>query len=149
MERACRRPASSPATRMTSDDQSILHLVNPIAELGDYRIVGHEKQRFASFLHDSLQQLEGAARIFGVEISGRFVGQDHVGIIRQRARDRHALLFAAGKMPAGTLQFAAQAHCLEQVRGAFAHFVFASAASRRIGIMTFSCAVKSSSRKWN
>jgi hypothetical protein len=60
MERECREPASSAAARMTADDQSILHLVNPVARLGDFRIVRDQEQGFPLFLDDSLQQLEGA-----------------------------------------------------------------------------------------
>src|SRR2546423_8289632 len=45
-----RRRASSAAARMTADDQSVLHFVDPITGLGDLRIVGHEEKRFAFFL---------------------------------------------------------------------------------------------------
>jgi hypothetical protein len=48
---------------MAADDQAILHLVNPVAGLGDLRIVRHQEQRFSFFLHDALEQLEGAPRI--------------------------------------------------------------------------------------
>ena len=72
-----REPASSAAARMTSDDQSILHLMNPIARLGDFRIVRHQQQSFPFFLHNSLQQLEGAPGVCAVEISGGFIGENH------------------------------------------------------------------------
>ncbi len=100
---------------MTADNQSVLHLVNPIAGLGDLRIVRHQEQRFSFFLDDALEQLEGAPGILAVEISRGFIGEDHARIISERARDRHALLLATGEMAA----------------------------------WTFSCAVKSSRRKWN
>src|SRR2546423_6532615 len=90
--------ASSAAARMTADDQSILHFVDPIASLGDFRIVGHEEKGFAFFLDDSLEQFEGAPGIRTVEISRRLVGQDNTRIVCQGAGDCDALLFAAGKM---------------------------------------------------
>jgi len=45
---------------MTADNNAILHFVDPIAELGDRKIVGDEQQGFASLFDDILQQLEGA-----------------------------------------------------------------------------------------
>jgi hypothetical protein len=48
------------APRMTADNNAILHFVDPIAELGDRKIVGDEQQGFASLFDDILQQLESA-----------------------------------------------------------------------------------------
>ena len=45
---------------MTADDNAILHFVDPIAELGDRRIVCDEQQRFPALYDDILQQLESA-----------------------------------------------------------------------------------------
>ena len=45
-------------------------------------------------------------------------------IVGQCARDRDALLFAAGKMPAWPGGFVAETDRLEQLRGAFPHFAF-------------------------
>jgi hypothetical protein len=45
---------------MTADNNTILHFVDPIAELGDRRIVGDDQQGFASLFDDILQQLESA-----------------------------------------------------------------------------------------
>src|SRR5947207_5207541 len=68
MKRGGARSASSAAAGMTANDQSILHLVDPIAGLRDLRIVGHEQQGFALFLHDALEQFKGAPGIRAVEI---------------------------------------------------------------------------------
>ena len=106
---------------MASDDQSILHLVNPIAGLGDLRIMRYQEQRFLLFSHNPLQQLEGAPRIRAVEISGGFIGENHTRIIGERPRHGHPLLLAAGKMPARPFQFAAETDGLEQMRGTLVH----------------------------
>jgi hypothetical protein len=45
---------------MTADNNTILLFVDPIAELGDRRIVGDDQQGFASLFDDILQQLESA-----------------------------------------------------------------------------------------
>ena len=113
---------------MTADNQSVLHLMNPIAGLGDLRIMRHQEQRFSFFLHNSLQQLKGASRVFAVEISRGFISQDHAGIIRQRASDGHPLLLPAGEMPARPFQFIPEADSLQELRGARVHFRFAQRA---------------------
>jgi len=62
MNRNRREKVSSRGTapRMTADNNTILHFVDPIAELGDRRIVGDDQQGFASLFDDILQQLENA-----------------------------------------------------------------------------------------
>ena len=54
-------------------------------------------------------------RIFGVEVAGGLVRQDHIGIVRERTRDGDALLFATGEMAARARQFFAQADGIEQL----------------------------------
>src|ERR1700682_2601337 len=121
MERERRRPASSASARMTSDDQSILHLMNPIARLCDFRIVRHQQQSFSLFLHNSLQQLEGASGVRAVEISGWFIGENHAGVVSERACHGHSLLFSAGEMTARSLQFTAESDGIEEVGGSVVH----------------------------
>ena len=55
-----------------------------------------------AFLHDILKQLKCALRVGSIEIAGRFVGQNDSRIVSQRARDSDPLLFASGKMTAGS-----------------------------------------------
>ena len=45
---------------MTTDDNAILHFVDPIARFGDRRIVRDEEHGFSAVFHDLLQQLKGA-----------------------------------------------------------------------------------------
>jgi hypothetical protein len=40
---------------MASDNETVLHLVDPIARLSDFRIVRHEQERLAFFLDDALE----------------------------------------------------------------------------------------------
>ena len=44
------------------------------------------------------ERLEDGGRGFGIEARHGLVGQDQPGLLRQRARDRHALLLAAGEL---------------------------------------------------
>jgi len=110
---------------MTANNQSVLHFVDPIARFRDLGIVRDEKKRLAFFLHDPLKQFESAPGIFAVEIPRRFVGEDHARVVRERTRDGHALLFAAGKMAAGPFRFLPEADFIEEECRALEHFRFA------------------------
>ena len=109
------------AARVAGSDAAVFHFVDPIARVGDDGIVRGQQQSFAAFAHDILQQLKGALGIGGVEVAGRFVGQNDLRIVGQRAGDGHTLLFASGKMTARSAQFVAQANRFQQAGSAFAH----------------------------
>ena len=64
-------------------------------ELG---VVGHEHERGAAAGVDRAQQIHDVAAVRGVEVPGRFVGEDDLGVVGQRARERHALLLAARQL---------------------------------------------------
>jgi hypothetical protein len=70
-------------------------------------------------------------------------------MVRQGARDRHTLLLAAGEMAARPRPLRAETDGIEQFSRAIEHLLLDFFPSLRIGIITFSSAVKSSSRKWN
>src|SRR5262249_42769374 len=53
-----------------------------------------------------------------VDCAGRLVAQQELGPLRDRARDRGALLLAAGELPRKMVHSRAQAHEPERVRGA-------------------------------
>ncbi len=50
----------------------------------------------------------------GIEIAGRLVGQQQAGLVDQRARDRDALLLAAGELPRRVALAVAQAQQRER-----------------------------------
>ena len=54
------------------------------------------------------QQIDNRVAGFGIEVAGRFVRKNNLGIVRQRARDRDPLLFAAGKFGRQMMQPIAQ-----------------------------------------
>ena len=132
---------------MASDDQSILHLVNPIARFGDFRMMRHQEQSLSLFLHNSLRQFEGAREFalsrFPVGSSARMT----LGLLaRARATaTRCALRRRGGGSPP---QFAAKADGIEQVRGAFVHLRLAQRGQAPHRDHHVSCAVKLE-RKWN
>src|SRR5881409_1345326 len=81
------RNRTSRCPRMAGDNVAVFHLMDPIAGFGDRRIMGGQKQSFAAFLHDVLQQLKSALRVCSIEIAGRFVRQNDSRIISERACD--------------------------------------------------------------
>ena len=77
---------------------SILHQDDPIGKTGGEFVIVRDHQNRQRVLIDHLaQQRKQFVRAGRIEISGGLIRQQDFGIVRQRARDRHALLFAAGK----------------------------------------------------
>ena len=54
----------------------------------------------------------------GVEVAGRLVGEEHARLHDERARQRHALLLAAGQLARAMGQAVAEADAIEQLLGA-------------------------------
>ena len=101
------------------DDGAVEHRDGPVRVLlGERRIVRDHDDGLAVALVELLQQRHDLARRAAVEIAGRLVGEQQVRLVRQRARDRDALLLAARELPRPMVLAAAEAHRLEQRRGA-------------------------------
>ena len=81
-----------------------------------------------------------------VEVAGGLVGQQHVGLEHQRARQRHALRLAARELAGLVVHARAQPHPLQQLARALASRPGAPSAARAPGMATFSSAVNSGSR---
>src|SRR5581483_3993760 len=62
------------------------------------RVMRHQDQGGAACAMSGEQEIDDLAAGGFVEIAGGFVGHENVGAWRQRARERHALLLAAGKL---------------------------------------------------
>ena len=80
-------------------DPAMLHHGDVVADLrGDAQIVGDEQQRDAEPVLDFVEQFQHLRLHRDVERRDRFVRDQHVGIERQRARNRDALALAAGEL---------------------------------------------------
>src|SRR5438067_12895783 len=66
---------------------------------------------------NSLEQVEHAHRAVGVEISGRFIGEDQARVVDERARDRDPLPFAATQLAGAVLGAIEEANLVEQIAG--------------------------------
>ena len=88
---------------VTQLDHAALHLVDESGFVG-----GHQHGGAAGV--DAGQQLHDVDRGGGVEVSGRLVGEQHLRTIDQSARDRDALLLAAGELVRHPLLLAVETH---------------------------------------
>ncbi len=70
----------------------------PFGHFGDLDAMRYHDQRGQMFIGNSLKNFEYIFRIGSVEISGRFIGQQHFRSMHQGARDRRALHLAAAEL---------------------------------------------------
>ncbi len=116
---------------------------------GEVHVVGRDQGCETRGADDRDQGLEHVACGVRVEVAGRLVGEQQPRRVRDRARDRDALLFAAGQFARA---MARAARSSPRSRGAERRALRASAFGRpRMiwGITTFSRAENSGRRWWN
>ncbi len=99
------------------DDAAVADLDDALRLLGDLALVGDEHDGVAGGgeLGEQLHDL-GAAP--AVERAGGLIGEDDATAVHQRARDRHALLLAAGELAGAVVDALAEAEAGEQLLGA-------------------------------
>src|SRR5690606_8611574 len=86
---------------------------------GELRVVGHHHDGGA-LLVDFLEQLHHPARHLRIEVAGRLVRQQQARAARERARDRGALLLAAGQLGRIVLHARAEADLRQRLLDALA-----------------------------
>src|SRR5262249_30498180 len=80
-------------------DPSVEHLGHAVPETEHARIVRDEDHAPVRSHRDAFQDLEPPRARLAVEVRRRLVAHDEPRPPDQRARDRHALLLAAGELP--------------------------------------------------
>ncbi|KAG1554821.1 hypothetical protein G6F50_012938 [Rhizopus delemar] len=98
------------------DDLAVADLDDALCVLGHAHVMGDDDDGVAfgmQLTEDRHHFLAG----FRVECAGRFIGQDHLATIHQRARDRYALLLAAGQLARLVVHAVTQAQPLQQLLG--------------------------------
>ena len=85
---------------------------------GDVRIVCDHQDRVSGIVQLA-ENFNDDSFVRFVEIACRLVGQNEFWLIDQRARDGHALLFAAGKLSGQMRQAVAEAHARQRFFGFF------------------------------
>ena len=70
-----------------------VHHIDPVDDAGhDSEVVRDQDERHAQFRPQSLEQFEDLRLDRDIERRRRLVGDQHLGVDRQRAGDHHALL---------------------------------------------------------
>jgi len=77
---------------------TVAHLDDPLTGRGCLRIVRNHYDRLVESIVQFAKHLQNDLRVFGIEVSGRFISQNQRGPINDGARERHALLFATRKL---------------------------------------------------
>jgi len=107
---------------VVADDAAVVQRDDAEGVFGHVGVVrDHEDGAAAAVGAGGGDLFEDAGDVLGVglvEVSGGFVGEEHVWIIGQRAGDGDALLFAAGEVGGAAVGFFGEADLMEQVAGA-------------------------------
>lgn len=80
-----------------------------VGSLGDLLAVGDDDEGLAHLVAESEQDIEDGVAGFLIEVAGRFVGEDEVGLVHEGAGDGDTLAFAAGEFGGAVPQAVAEA----------------------------------------
>ena len=100
------------------EDPAVAHADAPVGAPGGRQVVGHHHDRHAELAVHGAERLQHAVGRHGVQLRGGLVGQQQHRGVRQRHRDRGALLFAAGELPDLVVRPVGQVHQREELVGA-------------------------------
>ena len=78
---------------------AVLHDPDPLGAAGDRAVVGDQDEGEPGVAPQLLQQAHDVVPGSLVQVAGRLVGQQHLGLLDQGPGDRHPLLLAAGQSP--------------------------------------------------
>src|SRR5436190_20171137 len=81
------------------DKLALLQSQHAIGPAGGARVVRDEDDRFVEAGTQFFEQIENFLGAFGIEIAGRLVSDDQLGIGDDGPGDANALLLAAGELP--------------------------------------------------
>ena len=76
--------------------------------------MGRDHQREAQLRVECLEEVEHAGPGVGVELTGRLVAQQQLGLLRERARDCHPLRLPAGQLGRQRVELGPQPDQAEQ-----------------------------------
>ena len=104
-----RRPRSGLSWNDVVDEPALVEVKRPAGALGGQRVVGDHHDRLLELAVELFEQVEDLAAGGAVEVAGRLVGHQQVGVGDDRPGDRHALLLAAGELARIVMLAAGQA----------------------------------------
>ena len=94
---------------------SVFNIKNLVRQRGDSGIVAHHEHQPAFLVREVAKDFGNQPAGFGVEHAGGLIGEDDGRIAGQRARHRHALLFAAAQVFRQVVHPLRQADARQQV----------------------------------
>src|SRR5262249_34569938 len=104
--------------RFVGKDTAVLQLDHAVGAGDEPMIVADADHGRAVDARDPMQRVDDDLAVGRVERAGRLVGEQQLRLLRQRPRDRDALLLAAGHLDRLELRALAEADLLERGAGA-------------------------------
>ena len=117
------------------DDGATAHLHHAPRAGGESGVVRDQHQRRPRFAIEPKEHLDDRLAGLGVEISGRFIGEENLRPMDESPRQRHPLLFAAGELQRIMFETIGQANLREDIRGFLLPAVFAAEFQRHEHIL--------------
>jgi hypothetical protein len=81
-----------------ADDASVIEQNGAVGQGGNFPIVRHHNQRCPFFPVKLQEQVEYGPPVFGIQVSGWFIGKYDFGEIDERPADGHALHLTTGEL---------------------------------------------------
>ncbi len=104
----------------------------------EFVVVGGDQRGQTGLAHQRFQGVKDIARRFRIQIAGRLVGQKQARCIGDGAGNRHALLFATGKLRRAMRAAMADPHVVQQLTSARSFASLRGKPAIICGIMMFS-----------
>ena len=108
-------------------EAAVLEPEDAVGDVADAVVVGDDDDRAVLRLRDIVEELDDFVAVAGVEVGGRFVGEDELRVVGQGAGDRDALALAAGEGLRLRAEAVGHAEVGEEGGGALAGFAPADA----------------------
>lgn len=101
-------------------EEAIAHGEDDIAGLGEVAVVGNDEDGAIALVGEVAELVKELGGILKVEVTGRFIGEDDIGIIDEGAGDGDPLAFASGELVAPAVGFIGHTQFIEPMEGGLA-----------------------------
>src|SRR6185312_9701734 len=132
--RAC-RPLRRALRRRVRHDAAVAQPNDALGARGERQVVRDEYDRRLRLAVERLEQLDNVRSGLAVEVASRLVGKENARRVGEGARDRDALLLAAGKLGGKVIEPVAQADTAKQLARALAGAGFSAQLERHLHVL--------------
>ena len=116
-------------------DHAVLDEDHAVCVGGGVCVVGDHEDGLCVVGCGGTQQAQHLGAGVGVEVTGRFVGEDHFGACKQGAHDGDALLLTAGELFGAVVEAGFQAEGLDQVVAPLRIGLLTGEAQRQVNVL--------------